>query len=210
MSKKEIIQNQIYEEKVEEEKEEKADMKGFLKDLKGIHQRVDYASDQVQQQDKKLVGVNEKLDQYNNEVSQGEDLLDVVNHGVFGSIFNSIKNLFKSKESNEITNKEKKLLNKAKNKELKINEEDDKVHNFNIKNEGEWEIIKKEKKKNVDEMDDDEIIEEAIKEGKEMVNSGKNLNNNIKESIEVVKITNKNMDKTSKHVKKAIQKMEDD
>ncbi len=94
-------QKQIYAEKIEEDEkqeDEKVDMREFLKDMKGLHQRVDYSNHVIQQQDKKLVGVNEKLDDYNKEVNQGEDLLDVVNNGVFSSIFNGIKGLFKSKD----------------------------------------------------------------------------------------------------------------
>ena len=206
-------QKQIYAEKIEEDEkqeDEKVDMREFLKDMKGLHQRVDYANHEIQQQDKKLVGVNEKLDDYNKEVNQGEDLLDVVNNGVFSSIFNGIKGLFKSKDKKkyDLSNKDKKVLEKAKNKGNQINEDD---NNLGFKEDGDWAVIKKgnnEDKYKGDDYNEDEVIEETIKEVKGMVNSAKNFNKNIQDSIEVAKITNKHIDKSSKHAKKAVRKME--
>ena len=197
-------QKQIYEEKKSEEQvEEKADMREFLKDMKGLHKRVNYATYEVQQQDKRLVGVNEKLDDYNKEVSQGDDLLNIVNKGVFSSFFSGIKNIFSSKKT-ELDDKDKEILKKAKNKETKINEDN---NNLNFKEDGEWSIIKKGEDKK-DKYDEDEIIDESIKEVKGMINSVKNFNKNVKESIDVVNVTNKHIDKSSKHVKKVNKKME--
>ena len=212
MSKK---QKQIYAEKIEEDKiqeNEKVDMREFLKDMKGLHQRVDYSNEEIQQQDKKLVGVNEKLDDYNKEVDQGEDLLDVVNHGVFTSIFHGIKGLFKSKgkKKYDLSDKDKKVLEKAKNKGNEINEDN---NNLGFKEDGEWAVIKKgkdedEDKFKGDDYDEDEVVDEAIKEAKGMVNSAKNFNKNIQDGIEIAKITNKHIENSSKHAKKAIKKME--
>ena len=206
-------QKQIYAEKIEEDEkqeDEKVDMREFLKDMKGLHQRVDYANHEIQQQDKKLVGVNEKLDDYNKEVNQGEDLLDVVNNGVFSSIFNGIKGLFKSKDKKkyDLSNKDKKVLEKAKNKGNQINED---KNNLGFKEDGEWSVIKKgndEDKFKGDDYNEDEVVEEITGEFKGMTNSMKKFNQNVKDSIELAKVTNKHIDKSSQHAKKAVKKME--
>ena len=209
MSKKnQKIQEQIYEDKIDEDEikeDEKVDMREFLKDMKGLHKRVQYADNVVQEQDKRLVGVNEKLDEYNKEVDHGEDLTDIVNKGVFGSIFSGIKNLFKSKGSNELKDKDKKIIKNAKEKEIKINEEND----LNFKEDGEWSIIKKDKDIDYNKYNEDEIIDESIKEVKRMTNSVKHFNKSVQDSTKVVEATNKHFDKTSKHVKKAIKKMDE-
>ena len=204
-------QKQIYAEKIEknEIQGEKVDMRNVLKGSKDLHKRVDNNNIEIQNQDKKLVGVNEQLDDYNKEVEQGDDLLDVVNHGVFSSIFHGIKGIFKKdKKKYDLSNKDKKVLEKAKNKGNQINEDD---NNLGFKEDGEWSVIKKgnnEDKYKGDDYDEDEVIDETIKEVKGMVNSAKNFNKNIQDSIEVAKITNKHIDKSSKHAKKAVRKME--
>ena len=209
MSKKnQKIQEQIYEDKIDEDQikeDEKVDMREFLKDMKGLHKRVQYADNVVQEQDKRLVGVNEKLDEYNKEVDHGEDLTDIVNKGVFSSIFSGIKNLFKSKGSNELKDKDKNIIKNAKEKEIKINEEND----LNFKEDGEWSIIKKDKDIDYNKYNEDEIIDESIKEVKRMTNSVKHFNKSVQDSTKVVEATNKHFDKTSKHVKKAIKKMDE-
>ncbi len=203
-------QNQIYAEKDDEEiqQEEKVDMREVLKDMQGLHQRVKYATHEVQEQDKKLVRVNEKLDDYNKEVSHGENLNDIVNKGVFSSIWDGIKGIFKSKPKYELKDKDQKILNKAKNKETKIEEEDN-THNLGFKEDGEWAIIKKDKYKDNDKYDEDEVIDDTVKELKGMIKSAKKFNQNVKESTEVAEVTNKHFDKSSHHVNKAIKKMKD-
>ena len=195
---------------IEEEKEEQnqqdddLNMEHFLKDLKVLHKRMDQSNEQVLQQDKRLVNVNEKLENYNKEISHGEDLTDIVNKGVFSSLFDGIKGLFRSNESKKLNEEDKKILEKAKEKEN--------IDNYDIKEDGDWEIIKKKNNTNNknDKYDEDDIIDESINEVKNMIKSAKNFNKNIEDSKEVVKVTNKHFDKSLNHVKKAIKKMEDE
>ena len=195
---------------IEEEKEEQnqqdddLNMEHFLKDLKVLHKRMDQSNEQVLQQDKRLVNVNEKLENYNKEISHGEDLTDIVNKGVFSSLFDGIKGLFRSNESKKLNEEDKKILEKAKEKEN--------IDNYDIKEDGDWEIIKKKNNTNNknDKYDEDDIIDESINEVKNMIKSAKNFNKNIEDSKEVVKVTIKHFDKSLNHVNKAIKKMEDE
>ena len=205
-------QKQIYAEKIEKneiQEGEKVDMRKVHKDAKDLHKRVDIGNIEIQNQDKKLVGVNEQLDDYNKEVDQGEDLLDVVNHGVFSSIFNGIKGIFKKdKKKYDLSDKDKKILEKAKNKGNQINED---TNNLGFKEDGEWSVIKKgndEDKFKGDNYNEGEVVEEITEEFKGMTNSMKKFNQNAKDSIELAKVTNKHIDKSSQHAKKAVKKME--
>ena len=216
-------QDQILEEnqnKHQEAQDDELDMRNFLKDIKSQHQRINQATSYVQEQDKKIVGVNEKLDDYDKEVSHGEKLLDIIQKGPFESIIDGIKGLFKSKKTDEINDEDKKILEKAKNKKLNIDnnlDEDDDINikkNFNMNNyefkeDGDWEIIK-DKNKNLvyeGEYDEDAVIEEATKEVKAMINSAKYFNKNINDSKKVINITNNHFDKSLNHVNQSNKKM---
>ena len=216
-------QNQILEENQnnhQEAQDDELDMRNFLKDIKSQHQRINQATSYVQEQDKKIVGVNEKLDDYDKEVSHGEKLLDIIQKGPFESIIDGIKGLFKSKKSDKINDEDKKILEKEKNKKLNIDnnlDEDDDINikkNFNMNNyefkeDGDWEIIK-DKNKNLvyeGEYDEDAVIEEATKEVKAMINSAKYFNKNINDSKKVINITNNHFDKSLNHVNQVNKKM---
>ena len=216
-------QDQILEENQnnhQEAQDDELDMRNFLKDIKSQHQRINQATSYVQEQDKKIVGVNEKLDDYDKEVSHGEKLLDIIQKGPFESIIDGIKGLFKSKKTDEINDEDKKILEKAKNKKLNIDnnlDEDDDINikkNFNMNNyefkeDGDWEIIK-DKNKNLvyeGEYDEDAVIEEATKEVKAMINSAKYFNKNINDSKKVINITNNHFDKSLNHVNQVNKKM---
>ena len=204
----------------QEAQDDELDMRNFLKDIKSQHQRINQATSYVQEQDKKIVGVNEKLDDYDKEVSHGEKLLDIIQKGPFESIIDGIKGLFKSKKTDEINDEDKKILEKAKNKKLNIDnnlDEDDDINiknNFNMNNyefkeDGDWEIIK-DKNKNLvyeGEYDEDAVIEEATKEVKAMINSAKYFNKNINDSKKVINITNNHFDKSLNHVNQVNKKM---
>ena len=215
-------QDQILEERYDEQQEEDLNMRNFLKDLKSQHQRVDQATAHVQQQDKRLVAVNEKLEDYNKEVSHGEELMDIVQKGPFQSLIDGIKGLFTRKKSDKLGDKEKEILNKAKNKKMDIDnyidkegEEEEKketkknidVNNYEFKEDGDWEIIKDKNKNLVYADDEDEAIDESIKEVKGMINSVKYFNKNVNDSKEVVEITNKNFDKSLGNVNKMNKRM---
>ena len=216
-------QEQILEENqnnYQEAQDDELDMRNFLKDIKSQHQRINQATSYVQEQDKKIVGVNDKLNDYDKEVSHGESLLDIVQKGPFESIIDGIKGLFKSKKTDEINDEDKKILEKAKNKKLNIDnnlDEDDDINikkNFNMNNyefkeDGDWEIIK-DKNKNLvyeGEYDEDAVIEEATKEVKAMINSAKYFNKNINDSKKVINITNNHFDKSLNHVNQVNKKM---
>ena len=69
--------------KVEDEgEEEEVDMKSFVKDIKDMQGRMKYATSHVHEQDQRLVGVNEKLDNYNKKVKKGEQYTDIVNNAI--------------------------------------------------------------------------------------------------------------------------------
>lgn len=216
-------QEQILEENqnnYQEAQDDELDMRNFLKDIKSQHQRINQATSYVQEQDKKIVGVNDKLNDYDKEVSHGESLLDIVQKGPFESIIDGIKGLFKSKKSDKINNEDKKILEKAKNKKLNIDnnlDEDDDINikkninmnNYEFKEDGDWEIIK-DKNKNLvyeGEYDEDAVIEEATKEVKAMINSAKYFNKNINDSKKVINITNNHFDKSLNHVNQVNKKM---
>ena len=215
-------QAQILEERNDEQQEEDLNMRNFLKDLKSQHQRVDQATAHVQQQDKRLVAVNEKLEDYNKEVSHGEELMDIVQKGPFQSLIDGIKGLFTRKKPDKLGDTEKEILNKAKNKKMDIDnyidkegEEEEKketkknidVNNYEFKEDGDWEIIKDKNKNLVYADDEDEAIDESIKEVKGMINSVKYFNKNVNDSKEVVEITNKNFDKSLGNVNKMNKRM---
>ena len=215
-------QDQILEERNDEQQEEDLNMRNFLKDLKSQHQRVDQATAHVQQQDKRLVAVNEKLEDYNKEVSHGEELMDIVQKGPFQSLIDGIKGLFTRKKPDKLGDTEKEILNKAKNKKMDIDnyidkegEEEEKketkknidVNNYEFKEDGDWEIIKDKNKNLVYADDEDEAIDESIKEVKGMINSVKYFNKNVNDSKEVVEITNKNFDKSLGNVSKMNKRM---
>ena len=216
-------QEQILEENqnnYQEAQDDELDMRNFLKDIKSQHQRINQATSYVQEQDKKIVGVNDKLNDYDKEVSHGESLLDIVQKGPFESIIDGIKGLFKSKKTDEINDEDKKILEKAKNKKLNIDnnlDEDDDINiknNFNMNNyefkeDGDWEIIK-DKNKNLvyeGEYDEDAVIEEATNEVKAMINSAKYFNKNVNDSKNVINITNNHFDKSLNHVNQVNKKM---
>ena len=215
-------QDQILEERNNEQdvEEEDLNMRKFLKNAQNQHQRVNQATAVVQEQDKRLVGVNEKLDDYNKEISHGKELMDIVQKGFFENLFDGIKGLFSKKKPDNISDKEKEILNKAKNKQMKIDnnidEEEEKkdiknnntnANNYEFKEDGDWEIIKDKNKNLVYANDEDEAIDESIKEVKAMINSVKYFNKNVKESKEVVEITNKNFDKSLDNVKQMNKRM---
>ena len=212
-------QEQIYEDENDEEEIEKDDdlnMKHFLKNANNQHQRVIQATEVVQQQDKRLVNVNEKLDDYNKEIEYGEKLMDIVQKGPFESFIDGIKGLFSKKKKPEtLSHQEKQILKNAKNKQMKIDnnideEEEEKkvtqknnnnVNNYEFKEDGDWEIVKDKNTNLKYEIDDEEeAIREATNKYKAMTNAVKNFNQNVKESKQVVEITNKNFDKSSEKV----------
>ena len=193
--------------KVEEEgEEEEVDMKSFVKDIKDMQSRMKYATSHVQEQDQRLVGVNEKLDNYNKKVKKGEEYLDIVNKGVFSYLKDRVVGIFKS-DQEELTKNDKKIIEKAKNKKI----EDKKDYELTLKEDKDtgFNIVYKDEvleDKNND-YDIDEIIEEAINEVKELRNCNKEFTNAVKESSKLVDVTDRNMDIALNNVDNANKKM---
>ena len=215
-------QEQIYEERNDEKEIEKDDFnyKNFLKKAKDQQERVIIATEIIKQQDKRLVGINEKLDDYKQEVSTiNKELMDIVDKGIFGSIYDGIKGLFSKNTSDNLSNDEKQILTNAKNNQMKIDndidEEEEKkdtkknnkdINNYEFKEVNDWQIIKE--KKNFENFNnEEEAIEEAIKMYKETVNNARYLNETIEDSKKVIDITNKNFDKSSELCKEGIERM---
>jgi len=204
----EIINEKEQEIKVEEEdKEEEVDMKSFVKDIKDMQSRMKYATSHVKEQDQRLVGVNEKLDNYNKNVKKGEQYTDIVNKGVFSYLKDKFVGMFKSEDEN-LSKKDKKIIENAKNrkiedkKDYELNIEEDKDSGFNIVYKDE---VLDEKKNDCD--DDDKILEEAINEVKELRNYTKEFKSAVKESSALVDVTDKNMDIAINNVNRANKKM---
>ena len=190
----------------EEEEEEEVDMKSFVKDIKDMQSRMKYATSHVHEQDQRLIGVNEKLDNYNKKVKKGEEYTDIVNKGVFGYLKDRVVGIFTSDQEN-LSKKDKKIIEKAKNKKI----EDKKDYELNIKEDKDtgFNIVYKDMvlEEKINDYDDDKIIEEAISEVKELRNCTKEFTNAVKESSELVDVTDKNMDIALNNVNKAIKKM---
>jgi len=212
-------QRQILEERYDEEEKEDNDlnMNNFLKNANSQGQRVNQATDAVIQQNKKIVGINDKLDDYKKEISYGNKLIDIIEKGPFESIIDGIKGFFSKKKPDNLDTNEKQILNEAKNRQMiidnNIDEEEKNVPKKNYKNinnyefteNDDWEIIKEKNKDYINEEEKD--TEEATKKYKEMTAHMKNFNRILKESIDVIDITNKNFDKTKENTNQINERM---
>ena len=212
-------QRQILEERYDEEEKEDNDlnMNNFLKNVNSQEQRVNQATDAVIQQNKKIVGINDKLDDYNKEISYGNELMDIIEKGPFESIIDGIKGFFSKKKPDNLDANEKQILNDAKNKQMKIDNNIDKeeknapkknyksINNYEFAEDDDWEIIKEKNKDYINEEEKD--IEEAIKMYKGINAHMKVFNRILKESIDVIDITNKNFDKTKENTNQMNERM---
>ena len=212
-------QRQILEERYDEEEKEDNDlnMNNFLKNVNSQEQRVNQATDAVIQQNKKIVGINDKLDDYNKEISYGNELMDIIEKGPFESIIDGIKGFFSKKKPDNLDANEKQILNDAKNKQMKIDNNIDKeeknapkknyksINNYEFAEVDDWEIIKEKNKDYINEEEKD--IEEAIKMYKGINAHMKVFNRILKESIDVIDITNKNFDKTKENTNQMNERM---
>ena len=204
-------QRQILEERYDEEEKEDNDlnMNNFLKNVNSQDQRVNQATDVVIQQNKKIVGINDKLDDYNKEILYGNELINIIEKGPFESIIDGIKGFFSKKKPDNLDANEKQILNDAKNKQMKIDNNIDKeeknapkknyksINNYDFTEVDDWEIIKEKNKDYINEEEKD--TEEATKKYKEMTAHMKNLNRILEEGNKVIDITNKNLDKTKEN-----------
>ena len=196
------MQDQEQIEKENEEQDEELDMKGFLQDIRDMKQRMNYATHKVQEQDKRLVGVNDKLDDYNKEVKRGDEYMEVANKGIFGLIKDKITGKFKEKDK-KLSNKDKNIIEKARNKK-------DENNNFEyyINDEKGWSVIYTGEKDINKLNNEDDILDEALNEVKGMRQAVNNFTGAVKDSTEVVDVTNKNMDNSLHNTNKVNKKMQ--
>ena len=197
-------QEQIKKEKKYDEEDEELDMKEFVKDIQGMHQRVNLETNMIHEQDQKLVGVNDKLDDYNEEMEKADELMNIVNKGPLGLLKDKFVGLFKS-------NKNEKIEKLNKNDKNVIEE----ARNYNDHKEldNEWTLVQNDQSTKVININkhkgdgQDDILDEAIEEVKGMRKAVQNLNSAAKDSIKLVDATNNNMDTALNNVNKVNKKM---
>ena len=198
-------QKQIEKQNQYNEEDEEVDMKEFVKDMQDMHQRMNYATNQVQEQDKRLVQINDKLDDYNKEVKKGDEYMDIINKSPFSYLKDKITGVFKRNKEKKLDKHDKQVIEKARNKQI-----DNKNVNYNNQEKDDWEVIMKDGQKkniNVKVEDEDAVLDEALKEVKEMRKAVKEFNSAVKDSNEVVDVTNKNMDNSIYNVNQVNNKM---
>ena len=197
-------QEQIKKEKQYEEEDEELDMKEFVKDIQAMHQQVNLETNKIHEQDQKFVGVNDKLDDYNEEMGKADELMNIVNKGPLGLLKDKFVGLFKSHKNEKLEKldkNDKKVIEKARN------------YNDHKELDNEWTLVQNDQSSKVininkhkgDEKDD--IIEEAIEEVKSMRKDVQKLNSAAKDSNKLVDATINNMDTALNNVNKVNQKM---
>ena len=138
-------QKQIEKQNQYNEEDEEVDMKEFVKDMKDMNQRMNYATNHVQEQDKRLVNINDKLDDYNKEVKKGDEYMDIVNKSPFSYLKDKITGVFKRNKEKKLDKQDKQVIEKARNKQIDNNND-----NYKIEEKNDWGVIIKDdqKKKN--------------------------------------------------------------
>ena len=185
-------QKQIEKQNQYNEEDEEVDMKECVKDMKDMHQRVNYDTNHVQGQDKRLVSDDDKLDDYNKEVKKGDEYMDIINKSPFSYIKDKITGVFKRNKEKKLDKQDKQVIEKARNKQIDNNNDNYKIEEKNDLGD----IIKDDQKKKINNKVDDEVavLDEALEEAKGMRKDVQKYYSAIKDSNEVVDVTNKNMD----------------
>jgi len=198
-------QKQIEKQNQYNEEDEEVDMKEFVKDMKDMHQRMNYATNHVQEQDKRLVKINDKLDDYNKEVKKGDEYMDIINKSPFSYLKDKITGVFKRNKEKKLDKHDKQVIEKARNKQI-----DNNIDDFKTEEKDDWEVILKDKQKqkiNNKVEDEDAVLDEALEEVKGMRKAVKEFHSAVKDSNEVVDVTNKNMDNSIYNVNQVNYKM---
>ena len=133
-------QKQIEKQNQYNKEDEEVDMKEFVKDMKDMHQRMDYATNHVQEQDKRLVKINDKLDDYNKEVKKGDEYMDIINKSPFSYLKDKITGVFKRNKEKKLDKHDKQVIEKARNKQI-----DNNIDDFKTEEKDDWEVILKDK-----------------------------------------------------------------
>jgi len=199
-----------YEEEEKEEEIEKEDLKGFSNQINNMHKDINQMNYIVQEQDKRLVGVNDTLDKYNKKTKIGDDLTKVIDKGVFGMLKDKIVGIFSSKKDKKLSSKDRDILEKARNGNQNKKNENENLY-FESKNDG-WTAIKKDdigsiKNKTSDKYDEDEEIEDSIKAVDAMMKGVKEFQKTIEDSKKVIDVVEKNMDIADENCKKVVKKL---
>ena len=172
--------------------------------MKDMHQRMNYATNHVQEQDKRLVQINDKLDDYNKEV-KGDEYMDIINKSPFSYLKDKITGVFKRNKEKKLDKHDKQVIEKARNKQI-----DNNIDDFKTEEKDDWEVILKDKQKqkiNNKVEDEDAVLDEALEEVKGMRKAVKEFHSAVKDSNEVVDVTNKNMDNSIYNVNQVNYKM---
>ena len=135
-------QKQIEKQNQYNEEDEEVDMKEFVKDMKDMHQRVNYDTNHVQGQDKRFVNINDKLDDYNKEVKKGDEYMDIINKSPFSYIKDKITGVFKRNKEKKLDKQDKQVIEKARNKQIDNNND-----NYKIEEKNDWGVIIKDDQK---------------------------------------------------------------
>ena len=196
------MQEQEQIKKEEENEDDDIDMNDLVKDIKDMSSRVKNCTSHVQGQDQRIVGINEKLDDYNKEVKTGDKYMDVINKGPLTYLKDKFFGFFSFKKSEQLSNKDRKTIENAKNKQSGDNKNDD--SGYSDKDMEDWYIVGQDSNKVKTE---DDVINEAINEVKNMRANIKEFGAAVKDSTKLVDATNNNMDVSIKNTNKVNKKM---
>ena len=131
--------------------------------------------------------------------------MDIINKSPFTYLKEKITGWFSYVKQPKLKGKDKKIIEKARNKQIGIN---DNNADLILENDNDWTVIKKEQNNYINNIDnEDALLEEALAEAKGMRKDVKQFSNAVKDSIDVVDVTNKNMDISLHNVNKVNQKM---
>ena len=192
-----------------EEEDDNIDMNQFVKDIKSMNSRLQNCTNTVHEQDQRFGDINDKLDDYNRDVKKGEQYVDVIDKGVFSYLKDKFIGFFSSKDKKQkISKKDKKIIEKAKSAPI----QDNNINEYCNKNIDDFVVVTKDmqtyKEFNEDKRkNDDDILDEALKEVKLMRGTAKGFNKAVEDSNKVVDATNRHMDITINNVNRVNNKM---
>ena len=195
-------QKQIEKQNQYNEQDKEIDMReDFLKDAKDMHQIVKNGTHHVQQQDKRLVAVNDKLDDFNKDVKEGDEYMDIINKGPFSYLKDKITGFFKRDKEKKLDNHDREVIEKARNKQINDKNNEEKNNLDLMKDE--------QNKNNYNKYDEEDAVnQECLKEVIETRKDLKECASTVKESNELLDATNNNMDKSIYNVNQAEKKLE--
>ena len=133
--------------------------------------------------------------------------MNIINKNAFTYFKDQITGWFYSKEKPKLKEKDNKIIEKERNKQIGNNDNND---DLIFENDNDQTIIKKEQNNYINNNkidDEDAILDEALAETKGTRKGLKQFSNAVKDSMDVVDVTNKNMDISLNNVNNVNQKM---